>query len=318
MATKRARLTALCRAARSPTRPTTRSASSPRGLSSEPSTRTGRSNPTAATSSSSATPRGASCASSPASSASPTRRASRRRSRSGWAKLPAARASSRRRSELPARTGLRGAARGFDALLLRGELRRGASRAPGRVQIAEYIEAGPASPRRRADAEARHPRALLRRERRHAARRPRPVRLADQQGVGARAAEEFCVGFGFELQAAANEESIVLSLGPQHSFELADVFDYLHPDDGPRGPRPGLLASPLFETRWRWNAQRSLLLERSRGRQEVPAPLQRMRANDLLGRRFPAGPRVPGDASREARSRSRWTTRSSRRRSRTA
>ena len=99
--------------------------------------------------------------------------------------------------------------------------------------------------------------------------------------------KRFCVGFGFELQAAANEEAIVLSLGPQHSFELSEVFDFLHPNSAREVLTQALLGSPLFETRWRWNAQRSLLLERSRGGKKVPAPLLRMRATDLLVEAFP-------------------------------
>ncbi len=99
--------------------------------------------------------------------------------------------------------------------------------------------------------------------------------------------KRFCVGFGFELQAAANEEAIVLSLGPQHSFELEGVFEYLHPSSAREVLVQALLATPMFETRWRWNAQRSLLLERSRGGKKVPAPLLRMRANDLLVTAFP-------------------------------
>src|SRR5438093_5778524 len=99
--------------------------------------------------------------------------------------------------------------------------------------------------------------------------------------------KRFCVGFGFELQAAANEEAIVLSLGPQHSFELDGVFDYLQPETARGVLIQALLAAPMFETRWRWNAQRSLLLERSRNGKKVPAPLQRMRANDLLAAAFP-------------------------------
>ncbi|MDL2719170.1 MAG: helicase-related protein, partial [Acidobacteriota bacterium] len=100
--------------------------------------------------------------------------------------------------------------------------------------------------------------------------------------------KKFCTGFGFELQAAANEESIVLSLGPQHSFDLPDVFDYLNPATAKEVLVQAVLASPLFETRWRWNAQRALLLDRSRNGRRVPAPLQRMRANDLLVTAFPA------------------------------
>jgi ATP-dependent Lhr-like helicase len=99
--------------------------------------------------------------------------------------------------------------------------------------------------------------------------------------------KKFCVGFGFELQAAANEEAIVLSLGPQHSFPLDEVFEYLHPGNAREVLIQAVLASPMFETRWRWNVQRSLLLERSRGGKKVPAPLLRMRANDLLAGAFP-------------------------------
>jgi ATP-dependent Lhr-like helicase len=99
--------------------------------------------------------------------------------------------------------------------------------------------------------------------------------------------KKFCVGFGFELQAAANEEAIVLSLGPQHSFELAEVFDYLQPATARQTLIQALLAAPMFETRWRWNAQRSLMLERSRNGKKVPAALLRMRAGDLLAGAFP-------------------------------
>src|SRR5262245_34625353 len=99
--------------------------------------------------------------------------------------------------------------------------------------------------------------------------------------------KRFCVGFGFELQAAANEEAIVLSLGPQHSFPLEEVFDYLHPLTARDVLVQALLAAPMFATRWRWNAQRSLLLDRSRNGKKVPAALLRMRAEDLLVPAFP-------------------------------
>src|SRR4029077_18857950 len=88
-------------------------------------------------------------------------------------------------------------------------------------------------------------------------------------------------------QAAANEEAIILSLGPQHSFDLKDVFEFLHPSSAREVLTQAVLGAPLFETRWRWNAQRSLLLERSRGGKKVPAPLLRMRATDLLASAFP-------------------------------
>ncbi len=99
--------------------------------------------------------------------------------------------------------------------------------------------------------------------------------------------KKFCVGFGFELQAAANEEAIVLSLGTQHAFPLEEVFDYLNPATARDVLVQALLAAPMFETRWRWNAQRSLMLERWKGGRKVPAPILRMRSNDLLAAAFP-------------------------------
>jgi ATP-dependent helicase Lhr and Lhr-like helicase len=100
--------------------------------------------------------------------------------------------------------------------------------------------------------------------------------------------KRFCRGFGFELQAAANEEAILLSLGPQHSFSLEEVFDYLHPNTARELLVQAVLDAPMFKTRWRWNVSRSLLLERTRGGKRVPAPLLRMRADDLLASSFPA------------------------------
>jgi len=97
----------------------------------------------------------------------------------------------------------------------------------------------------------------------------------------------FCRGFGFELQAAAGEDAIVISLGTMHSFPLAEVFDYLSPDTVRDLLAQAVLAQPMFPTRWRWNVTRSLLLERARDGKRVPAPLQRMRAEDLLAAAFP-------------------------------
>ncbi|HEY7412606.1 MAG TPA: DEAD/DEAH box helicase, partial [Vicinamibacteria bacterium] len=107
------------------------------------------------------------------------------------------------------------------------------------------------------------------------------------RALGLALRKKFCVGFGFELQAAANEEAIVLSLGPQHSFPLEEVFDYLHPNTAREVLVQALLAAPMFETRWRWNAQRSLMLARSRNGKRIPANIVRMRAGDLLAEAFP-------------------------------
>jgi ATP-dependent Lhr-like helicase len=99
--------------------------------------------------------------------------------------------------------------------------------------------------------------------------------------------KRFCRGFGFELQAAANEDAIVISLGTMHSFPLEEVFNYLQPDSARELLIQALLAQPMFTTRWRWNLTRSLLMERMKDGKKVPAPLQRMRADDRLAAAFP-------------------------------
>ncbi len=105
--------------------------------------------------------------------------------------------------------------------------------------------------------------------------------------------KRFCRGFGFELQAAANEEAIVISLGLQHSFPLEDVFNYLHPDSVKEVLTQAVLDQPMFESRWRWNATRSLVLPRSRNGKAVPPQVLRMRAGDLLAQAFPAAVACP-------------------------
>jgi len=113
------------------------------------------------------------------------------------------------------------------------------------------------------------------------------------RALGLALRKRFCVGFGFELQAAANEEAIVLSLGPQHGFPLEEVFDYLHPDSARRVLVQALLAQPMFEIRWRWNTTRALLVERMQSGKKVPAPLVRMRAQDALVEAFPQATACP-------------------------
>jgi len=99
--------------------------------------------------------------------------------------------------------------------------------------------------------------------------------------------KRFCVRFNFELQAAATEDAIVLSLSTSHSFALADVARYLHSNTVRAVLVQAMLAAPMFAARWRWVAATSLALPRFRGGRKVPAPLQRMRADDLLAAVFP-------------------------------
>ncbi len=99
--------------------------------------------------------------------------------------------------------------------------------------------------------------------------------------------KRFCVTFNFELQAAATDDGIVVSLGEQHSFPLDSVFAMVHPARLEHDLVLAALASPLFANRWRWNATRALALLRHEGGRRVPMPLQRMRADDLLAAVFP-------------------------------
>ncbi|MBT8451907.1 MAG: DEAD/DEAH box helicase [Deltaproteobacteria bacterium] len=99
--------------------------------------------------------------------------------------------------------------------------------------------------------------------------------------------KRFCRSFNVELQAAATEDAIVLSLGPTHSFPLEDVFKFLRADNVREVLVQALLDAPMFQTRWRWNVTRALAVSRFRGGKKVPPPFQRMQADDLLGLCFP-------------------------------
>jgi ATP-dependent Lhr-like helicase len=99
--------------------------------------------------------------------------------------------------------------------------------------------------------------------------------------------KRFCRTFNFELQAAATDNGIVISLGEQHSFPLALVFEFLKTSVVEDVLTQAMLDSPMFTARWRWNASRALAVLRfSRGR-KVPPPIQRMRSDDLLAAVFP-------------------------------
>jgi ATP-dependent helicase Lhr and Lhr-like helicase len=99
--------------------------------------------------------------------------------------------------------------------------------------------------------------------------------------------KRFCRSFNFELQAAATDNGLNISLSEQHSFPLADVFHFLHPNSLCTVLEQAVLASPLFTARWRWDAGRALALLRFRNGKKVPPPIQRMRADDLLSAVFP-------------------------------
>jgi ATP-dependent Lhr-like helicase len=99
--------------------------------------------------------------------------------------------------------------------------------------------------------------------------------------------KRFCRKFNFELQAAATEDAIVLSLSTSHSFPLADVARYLHSDSVRDVLIQALLDAPMFGVRWRWNAVGALALPRFQGGSRVAPQLQRMKSEDLLASVFP-------------------------------
>jgi len=99
--------------------------------------------------------------------------------------------------------------------------------------------------------------------------------------------KRMCRTFNFELQAAATEDAIILSLTSSHSFPLEDVARFLHAKSARHLLVQALLDAPMFVTRWRWNAAVGLALARFRGGAKVPPQLQRMQAEDLLAAVFP-------------------------------
>ncbi len=111
--------------------------------------------------------------------------------------------------------------------------------------------------------------------------------------------KRFCRKFNFELQAAATEDNIVLSLTTTHSFELAEVAQYLHANTVRPLLVQALLDAPMFTTRWRWVAGVALALPRFRGGKKVPPQLARMEAEDLVATVFPdqiaCGENIVGD-----------------------
>lgn len=111
--------------------------------------------------------------------------------------------------------------------------------------------------------------------------------------------KRFCRKFNFELQAAANDNAIILSLGSTHSFPLEEVFGYLSPETVREVLVQALLDAPMFGIRWRWNASRALAVVRRRADRKVPAQLQRMQSEDLVAQVFPDQlaclENIPGD-----------------------
>ena len=99
--------------------------------------------------------------------------------------------------------------------------------------------------------------------------------------------KRFCRSFNFELQAAADENGFILSLGPQQSFPLEDMFTLVPTKVAKSAIEQALLAVPLFQVRWRWNVTRALAVLRSNSGKRVPPALQRFRADDLLTSVFP-------------------------------
>ncbi|MFM1897580.1 MAG: hypothetical protein RLZZ385_2654 [Pseudomonadota bacterium] len=107
------------------------------------------------------------------------------------------------------------------------------------------------------------------------------------RGWGLALRKKFCRTFNFELQAAANEDSIVISLGSVHSFPLEEVYRYLNSNSLRDVLVQALLDAPMFEVRWRWNATRALAIQRNRNGKRVPPQFQRMDAEDLVAQVFP-------------------------------
>jgi len=107
------------------------------------------------------------------------------------------------------------------------------------------------------------------------------------RALGLALRKRFCVTFDFELQAAASDDAVLLSLGPQHSFPLESVASFLSSSTVEGVLCQAVLASPMFTARWRWNLNRALLVLRARAGRRNPPAIQRMEADDLMAAVFP-------------------------------
>ncbi len=113
--------------------------------------------------------------------------------------------------------------------------------------------------------------------------------------------KRFCRSFNFELQAAATDNGINISLGEQHSFPLEAVFEFLRPETVEDVLTHALITAPMFTARWRWNANRALAIPRFQGGKKVPPPIQRMKADDLMAAVFPDLAACPENLTGEIR-----------------
>src|SRR4051794_5896906 len=107
------------------------------------------------------------------------------------------------------------------------------------------------------------------------------------RGFGLALRKKFCRTFNFELQAAATDDAIVLSLGPHHSFALEEVVRYVPSHTVRDTLEHAILDAPMFQARWRWNLNRALMVLRFRNGKRNPPPIQRMESDDLLAAVFP-------------------------------
>ena len=115
-----------------------------------------------------------------------------------------------------------------------------------------------------------------------------PFGAKQNRAFGLALRKRFCRTFDFELQAAATDEGILLSMGPQNSFPLESIFEFLSVSTIDEMLTQAALRAPMWGVRWRWTATRSLAILRARGGRKVPFNILRMRSDDLLAQVFPA------------------------------
>jgi len=107
------------------------------------------------------------------------------------------------------------------------------------------------------------------------------------RALGLALRKRFCATFDFELQAAASDDCVLLSLGPQHSFPLEDIPKFLSSNTVEEVLRKAAIFAPMWAVRWRWNLNRALTVLRFKGGRKHPAPIQRLESDDVMAAIFP-------------------------------
>ncbi len=99
--------------------------------------------------------------------------------------------------------------------------------------------------------------------------------------------KRFCRQFNFELQAAATDDGILISIGTESTFDVDAIVRFVTSKTARGVVIQALLDTPLFVTRFRWCANTALSVLRVDAQGPVSPQIQRNRTENLIEQVFP-------------------------------